>query len=260
MPDFDPLNLISLQPFYGGSHRSFIDGWIQHSGHHWTQLTLPPRHWKWRMRHAAVYFAAQVDRMWNDGKRWDSFFTTDMLNVAEFRGLLKTEAKHVPVGVYFHENQIAYPNQNGNPRDLHFTFTNLTSILAADFTWFNSEFNRTSMVTGLLKASKHWPDFAPQDEIKTISSRTQIAAPGIDIAPLHKRSISTARTGPIHLVWAARWEHDKNPKEFFDALRELKNQYIPFNLILLGKASKHSPACFKNAIKEFKNNILFILK
>jgi len=49
------VNILALEPFYGGSHRAFLDGWAAHSRHHWTVLGLSPRHWKWRMRHGAIY-------------------------------------------------------------------------------------------------------------------------------------------------------------------------------------------------------------
>ena len=71
------------------------------------------------MRQSALHFADQVDHQWKAGNRWDSIFTTDMLNVAEFRGLLKTGARDVPIGLYFHENQVAYPNRHSDTRDLH---------------------------------------------------------------------------------------------------------------------------------------------
>ncbi|MCK5007550.1 MAG: DUF3524 domain-containing protein, partial [Spirochaetales bacterium] len=45
-----------LEPFYGGSHREFAEGWQQSSRHTLELHTLPARFWKWRMRGAALYF------------------------------------------------------------------------------------------------------------------------------------------------------------------------------------------------------------
>ncbi len=54
------MNILALEPYYGGSHQALLDGWIAHSRHHWTLLTLPPHKWKWRMRHAAVTLAEKA--------------------------------------------------------------------------------------------------------------------------------------------------------------------------------------------------------
>ena len=50
----------ALEPFYGGSHRQFLDGLAKHSLHDFTLLTLPGRHWKWRMHGGALELAAQA--------------------------------------------------------------------------------------------------------------------------------------------------------------------------------------------------------
>ena len=51
------MRVLALNPYHGGSHRAFLDGWMANSRHRFTLLTLPAHHWKWRMRHAAVTFA-----------------------------------------------------------------------------------------------------------------------------------------------------------------------------------------------------------
>ena len=52
------LRILALEPYYGGSHQAFLDGWAAHSCHDFTLVTLPAFHWKWRMRHAAITMAA----------------------------------------------------------------------------------------------------------------------------------------------------------------------------------------------------------
>ena len=46
-----------LEPFFGGSHREFAEGLIEHSRHAIELRTLPARFWKWRLRGAALYLA-----------------------------------------------------------------------------------------------------------------------------------------------------------------------------------------------------------
>ena len=94
------MKILALEPFYGGSHKSFIDGCAKHSKHEWTVLTLPPFKWKWRMRHSAVTFANQVNELIQNGQTLDLLFCTDMLPLAEFKGLVHPSIAQLPSILY----------------------------------------------------------------------------------------------------------------------------------------------------------------
>jgi len=94
------------------------------------------------------------------------------MNVAEFKGLLRSDLREIPIVLYFHENQFVYPNRFGQERDRHFPFTNFISAIAADKLWFNSQFNLDSLVGELGNSSKRWPDFRPTDAIDTLASKS----------------------------------------------------------------------------------------
>ena len=254
--DFRTLNVLSLQPFYGGSHRAFVDGWVEHSRHRWQQETLPDRFWKWRMRHAAVEFARRLEG--HDATSIDLIFTTDMLNVAEFRGLVSKTWRATPVVVYFHENQAAYPNQSDSERDLHYAFTNLTTCLAADAVWFNSVFNRDSFLSEMAEACRGWPDFVPRQELLALRQHVGIAYPGVNFSttpPMEQANDKLEKPGPIHIVWAARWEHDKNPLGLFEILSGIKNSGIEFQVSVVGEQFRNVPQAFHEIEKEFQTQI-----
>ena len=233
------VRILTLQPFYGGSHKQFIDGWIKRSRHDWTLLSLPARHWKWRMRHAAVAFAEQIDQLWKRGQRWDLILCSDMLNLAELRGLVRTDAAKLPVIIYFHENQFEYPDRNNQPRDFHFAFTNFTSACAADEVWFNSEFNQLSMRENLRVLAKRWPDFQPSQAIESISAKSYVQYPGIDTV---EPEIQSPRQ--THLIWAARWEHDKNPEDLLCILDGLHDSGMEFLVSVIGERFSEWPDSF----------------
>ena len=57
------MHILALNTYHGGSHQAFLENWQANSEHQWTTLTLPAYHWKWRMRHAAVTFAEQLEEL-----------------------------------------------------------------------------------------------------------------------------------------------------------------------------------------------------
>jgi len=237
------LEVLALQPYFGGSHAQFHHGWLAHSKHSWTTLELPARHWKWRMRHAAIHFSEQIHELAEQGKRWDVIFATDMMNIAELKGLLRADQRDVPIVLYFHENQFVYPNQFGQERDRHFPFTNFISAIAADEIWFNSQFNLDSA-------------------IEALASKSRIEPPGIESPPLDMTEIRKAREqraqqgDPIHIVWAARWEHDKNPGRLFDALKLLDDDGVEFRLSVIGQSFRTVPPVFEEIRNRFSDQIV----
>ena len=261
--------ILSLQPYYGESHRQFIDGWVAHSQHDWHLLTLPGRHWKWRMRHAAVEFTQQMKRLTDAGESFDAIVTTDMMNAAELKGLLVTACPQycrLPLVVYFHENQFAYPSQFGpdspeHQRDQHFGFTNFLSALAADQVWFNSAYNQQSMLYHLENSSRRWPDYSPKAQVNQLLEKFSVEAPGIeqppiDITDFHNQRSQRRKSGsPLRIVWAARWEHDKNPRLLLESLRQLKHQTDHFEISVIGQRFRKAPSAFEEIKTEFANHI-----
>ena len=246
------MRILALEPYHGGSHERFLEGWISHSHHDWTLLTLPPYKWKWRMRHAAITFAAEVRRRLSAGESWDGVFCSDMLNVAEFRGLAPTVVARLPSILYFHENQINYPVRFEQERDFQFGFTNISSGLAADRVWFNSAFHRESFLESIPPFLNKMPDYRPLEAVEQIRAKSEICQPGVACASVRQ---SERPSGPLRVLWAARWEFDKDPETFFEALRLLSQLGVPFRVSVLGQSFRETPAVFERARSEFEREI-----
>jgi len=244
------VRVLALEPYYGGSHRAFLDGWAAHSRHAFTLLTLPAHTWKWRMRHGAWTLAEQTEALAAEGHTWDGIFCSDMLNLAEFLGLAPHPLRTLPAVAYFHENQITYPDTRKDPRDVHFGLTNMTTALAAQ-PWFNSAFGRDAFLAGLADLLGAMPDYHSTDSIDRIRSRARVLPPGIDPCPAR----GPRREGPLRIAWAARWEHDKDPEAFFDAVGQLSERSVPFRLSVLGEQFSESPAVFSAARETFAEYI-----
>ncbi len=245
------LKILALEPYYGGSHKAFLDGWINLSRHKWTLLTLPPRKWKWRMRHSAITLANQTAEKINKGEEWDILFCSDMLNLAEYKGMAHYSVQQIPSIVYFHENQLTYPTEHYQEYDYQFALTNMTTALASTGVWFNSSYHRDSFLDALRVFLKRMPDFRPMEAIETIRCKSSIKYPGINQFPKRNKRIP----GPMRIIWAARWEYDKNPELLFESLRILKDKKINFRLSIIGENFRNAPDVFHTARKEFADFI-----
>ncbi len=203
------------------------------------------------MRHSAVHFASKVNEYIHKSDKWDLLFCSDMLNLAEFHGLVNPSIRLLPSVIYFHENQLTYPNRFYQERDLQFAFTNFTSCLSANRIWFNSEYHRASYLDKMYVFLKNMPDYQPLQYIESIRSKSDVLHPGIP----HCKKRSKRHKGPLQILWAARWEHDKNPECFFKAIRLLTQRTSTFRINILGEQFEQSPTCFAHAKREFAEYI-----
>ncbi|MBA2114979.1 tRNA-queuosine alpha-mannosyltransferase domain-containing protein [Bremerella alba] len=244
------MNILALEPYFGGSHQAFLDGWITQSQHCWTLLTLPAHHWKWRMRHAAITFAEQVTSL--PHTHFDAIFCSDMLNLAVFRGLAPQSIAQLPAVVYFHENQLTYPDNTRAQRDYHYAFDNFQTLLAADQAWFNSAYHRTEFFQQCRAFLKKFPDFTLEGRLDHAFGQTTIASPGLPEIETSQREHNWQCP---HIVWAARWEKDKNPESFFRAMYRLKDDGLPFRLSIVGESFRDCPPIFSEAREVLADHI-----
>ncbi len=209
------LRIVAFEPFDRGSHRAVRESISRHSRHQWRWLTRPGRAWKWRMRLAAVELVEEAA----DGGFFeppvDAIFATSLMSAADLRALLPAGLRGTPVILYMHENQAAYPDPESQERDVHFALTNLTSILAADLTVWNSDFNRRSFVDGIESLLRHAPDRLPGSVRERVEQRSTVIWP--PVGPPPEATAASGNPGVLHnsirVVWPHRWEHDKGPGE-----------------------------------------------
>jgi glycosyltransferase involved in cell wall biosynthesis len=174
-----------------------------------------------------------------------------MLNLAEFVALVPVEIARLPKVIYFHENQLTYPVRFESERDCHLAMTNLTSALAADAVWFNSQFHADSFLGALARFLKSMPDHQPLEAIEKIRAKSSVHPPGIADVPARQ----TRNPGPLRILWAARWEHDKNPEDFFGALQILKTKGATFRVSVIGQSFQDAPDVFDRASADFAEHI-----
>lgn len=231
------MRILWLNPYHGGSHAAVADGYAAHSHHAVTVLALPTTGgWRWRMRGGALTLARRVRAWLNDHQRPDLLVATDMLDLASFLGLTRDLLRGIPTALYMHENQLTYPLPPGRTRDLSFPWINYTSALAADHVLFNSAFHRRTFLDALPGLPGRFHDFRELDLIDEIARKSAVLPPGLDLARLTLDAPVLPHVGePPTILWNARWEYDKNPQAFFDALAELDQRGVAYRLIVAGE-------------------------
>ena len=194
------------------------------------------------MRHGAISLAESL-RGEPEDQEWAVLFCSDMLDLSAFLGHARQRVANVPAVVYFHENQLTYPVQHQDERDLHFAMTNVTTAFVADSIWFNSGFHRDEFLQAAEDLVGRLPRGLPDGIVSRIQQKARIEPPGID-------AISTGESrpgGPLRILWAARWEFDKRPEDFFAALYILLERDIDFRVSVVGEQFHNAPPVFEQA-------------
>jgi glycosyltransferase involved in cell wall biosynthesis len=161
----------------------------------------------------------------------------------------------VPLFTYFHENQFAYPMQVDHERDYHFALTNYTTALASDHIAFNSRYNLETFLAGCRDLLKKNQDIPLADQEEEIVAKSVILYPGVDFNDIDGAGRAPRQDIPA-IVWNHRWEHDKNPEMFFEALIALAGRGVRFRLIVLGQSFSAAPAIFEKARRELREQIV----
>ncbi|MEM7102095.1 MAG: DUF3524 domain-containing protein [Bacteroidota bacterium] len=251
------MKITILEPFFAGSHKSWAEGYQQHSQHDIKILSLQGRHWKWRMHGGAVSLANQF---LESADHPDLLLASDMLDLSTFLSLTRKVTSEIPVSAYFHENQITYPWSDQDPdrlhgRDNHYGFINFTSALSADAIFFNSDFHREAFLQALGPFLKQFPDHQEADSIDKIKAKSETLHLGLDLKRFDPFRKEKNNTLPV-ILWNHRWEYDKNPDDFFNALFRLDEEGIAYGLIVLGEQYAKFPPIFAVAYRKLRDRII----
>jgi glycosyltransferase involved in cell wall biosynthesis len=251
------MRVLLIAPYFGGSHSAWANGYARHSAHHVELLTLPARFWKWRMHGAAVTLAESVRRL---GFQPDAILASDMLNLPAFLGLTRDILADVPVLLYCHENQLTYPLPPGEKRDLTYGMINWTSMLAADRVAFNSAYHMEAWFDALPRLLKHFPDCSHMPLVPAVRRKSVVLPVGCDLARLdaaRPETAATAAAGKVPVIlWNQRWEYDKAPEVFLQALDVMAEEGLPFQVILAGDSVRLTAYEFEAARERLGTRVI----
>lgn len=244
------MKFLFLEPFYGGSHGDFADGWVKHSRHHLDLVTLPARFWKWRMRGAALYLAKKV----KNPAEYDGLITSSLMSLSDLKALWGADCPRALV--YYHENQLSYPLPPGETMDYQFGFTDVTTGLVADRVLFNSQTHMDAFFGFLPGFIKMMPEYRPNWVVDRIRAKATVLYPGCNYpaGPAELKAWDLSK--PPLIIWNHRWEFDKSPETFFAALESVLSAGFEFRLALLGENFQVVPKPFLSAREKFGERIV----
>ena len=232
------MRITLLESYYGGSHKAWTDGYKAFSTHDIDLITLPAQFWKWRMQGAAITFARLLDTI------PDLILASSMIDLSIFRALTYRHLGDVPIALYYHENQLSYPQNRRQGHGWRYGFINYVSALTADANYFNSPFHLHDFMEQLPRLLKHFADYNEMDTIELIRAKSRVLPLGIDLRRFDEFKVQPQRDGPPLIVWNHRWEEDKDPDAFVHSVIQLANEGFDFRVAITGESFGETPASF----------------
>lgn len=230
------MEVAFFEPWYGGSHRAFLDSWTRRSRHRITVHGLAPRHWKWRQEASAWDLARRVA----DAPAPDVIACSDFVDLPRLMGFLPRSWRGLPTLVYFHENQLTY-QADGADEDFTHGFCNVLSAVRADRVVFNSEFHRDDFAAAADRLLARLPRPNPRALLRERLSSAVVVAPMPELqdVPLGAGSPAGPPTeAPLRVAFPHRLEPDKDPCAFLRAVAQLRDEHSPapspIEIVLLG--------------------------
>ena len=239
------LDILALEPFYGGERRAMLETVVRCSRHRWTLLKLPPRRMERRLTTAANWFAEQLSRHWVG--RVDLLFTSEAMNLASLFRLTPALATY-PSVVYFHANQLPDPAVAGDkPTDL----VNLSTASAAAEVWFNSAYHQQTFLSRAASLVGRHPELSSRDPIPELRARSRVMPPPVDWSLVDEVVSGAAgevvRRNPRAVFFETR---DADVKLLNEGLAVARRRGVSFNAITVGPVDQLDPALPRWTVSE----------
>ena len=236
------MRVALIEPYYGGSHQAWADGYAAGSAHDVTLVTHPARFWKWRMHGAFLTLAELLAADIEVNGVPDVILASSMMDVAAFTGAIRHAAPGVPVAVYFHESQFTYPLSPSDRPDATYQMKNWASAVTADLVIFNSEYHRSVFREKAVRFLNDFPEHKHVEKVDDVIDGSVVLPIGIDIRGLDPTGIKPGN--PPLILWNQRWEHDKGPDLLKAIVSGLMKAEISFEMAMCGEVFVSVPLAY----------------
>jgi glycosyltransferase involved in cell wall biosynthesis len=251
------VRILLISAYEASSHKAWANTLMNClSEHRWSYLSLPARHFAWRIRGNAMSFAFDPRFKSTLEQPYDLVIATSMTDCVGLKAFCP-DLQQIPWLLYFHENQFAYPASDKQQGLIEMQMMTLYSALAADLCVFNSQFNKDSFFDGARALLKKLPDYVSPDWLINTKQKSQVLPVPLDIQsqPEKSGSRTSVEAQTIKLVWSARWEFDKGPDRLLAILEELERRDVAYEIAILGEQFRSIPKEFNQIKTQFSHRI-----
>lgn len=231
--------ILLLSAYDVASHQYWRLG-LEHNllDYDWTILTLPARHFSWRIRSNSLTWAFNEQEILKDS--YDLIIATSMTDLSSLRGFTP-HLSSIPTIVYCHENQFSFPSTDAQQNLLESQVLSIYTLLCADKVLFNSDFNRQSFLAGARALLKRFPDHVPNQLVESIQNKSAVLPVPIDTPILEDR---VEKNKIFTITWNHRWEYDKGIELLYSILKNLAHRNITFSINIVGQQFRQTPETF----------------
>jgi len=236
------VRIALVEPYYGGSHEAWADGYRVSSAHDVSLIEHGSRFWKWRMHGGFLTLAEQLDVDIQTNGVPDVIMASTMMNVAAFAGAVRSMAPGVPIAAYFHESQFTYPLSPADRVDFTYKMMNWASAATADLVIFNSVYHRDVFRSEARAFLNAFPEDRHIHRVDQVLDDAIVLPVGVDLRSFEARD--RPDIGRRLIVWNQRWEHDKGPDELKAILAALIDADVDFAVAMCGEVFVSVPPEF----------------
>lgn len=248
------MRILLISAYEASSHKAWANTLMNGlSQHRWEYLSLPARHFAWRIRGNAMSFAFDPKFKSALEKPYDLVIATSMTDCVGLKAFCP-DLQNIPWLLYFHENQFAYPASDKQQGLIEMQMVTLYSALAADLCVFNSQFNKNSFFDGAQALLKKLPDYVSPEWLISTKEKSQILPVPLEVI-YQQNIIEQSANEKVNLVWSARWEFDKGPDRLLAILEELEGRSIDYDIAILGEQFRSIPKEFEQIKTQFSHRI-----
>lgn len=236
------MRILLLSAYHSASHRYWCEGLMAALPEFdWTLKTQPARHFSWRVRASGCIWGLADDPDFDCG--YDLVIATSLTDVVSLKAHCPA-LRDTPLWLYFHENQFAHPlsDRQWASHQQGWQFQSIQNTFLADHISFNTDFNRDSFIDGARSLLKKFPEKLPGGPLDRIIERADVLpVPLTDrFRPFYNEAKRAKR-----IIWNHRWEWDKQPNVFLDALVALHHEGFDFELAMLGSGGGREQETFR---------------
>ena len=241
-----------VEPFCGGSHAAWAQGFAQHSQHEVVVISHPGSFWRWRFRGGSVTLAEATQKAVEQFGQPDLVLVSSMVDLSAWLGLTRRVLGDPPVVLYMHENQLGYPLSPQQKANDEFPLANWRSVVAADQVWFNSAFHQQSWWAALPALLDRAPAQPHHALLAAAKAKSRVMPVGVELGGV---PVADQPNDPPLVLWNQRWDYDKNPHEVMDALVALAEEGASFSVALVGENVRENPREIEEAKEKLADRV-----